>query len=78
MDKIKTMQDTEKIKEHLRSYINRVEMGSESENEFLRHEITKAHKKNSFIVQALGEMSRSEQDTLFGNGAEPEGGTTAE
>ena len=76
MNSIKTMQDTEKIKENLRSYINRVEMGSESENEFLRHEITKAHKKNSFIGQALGEMSRSEQATLFGSGTESEGGTT--
>lgn len=77
MNGIKAMQDTEKIKEKLRAYIHRVNMGSETENEFLRREITKAHKKNSFIVQALGEMSRSEQATLFGNSGEPDpdGGT---
>ncbi len=78
MNGIKTMQDTEKIKEKLRSYINRVQMGSESENEFLRHEITKTYKKNTFIGRALEEMSGAEKDTLFGNSAEPEGGTTAE
>lgn len=71
---IKTIQDTEKIKEKLRSYINRVQMGSESENEFLRHEITKACKKNTFIERALEEMSGVEKDTLFRNRAEPESG----
>ena len=75
MNGIKTMQDTEKIKEKLRSYINRVQMGSEPENEFLRHEITKTYKKNTFIGRALEEMSGAEKDTLFGNSAEPEGGT---
>lgn len=75
MNDIKTMQDTENIKTKLREYINRVEMGSESENEFLRHEITKTYKKNTFIGRALEEMSGSEKDTLFRSSAEPEGGT---
>lgn len=75
MNSIKTMQDTENIKTKLREYINRVEMGSESENEFLRHEITKTYKKNTFIGKALEEMSGAEKDTLFGSSAEPEGGT---
>lgn len=50
-------------------------MGSEPENEFLRHEITKTYKKNTFIGRALEEMSGSEKDTLFRSSAEPEGGT---
>lgn len=75
MNDIKTMQDTEKIKEKLQGYINRVETGLESENEFLRHEITKTYKKNTFIGRALEEMSGSEKDTLFRSSAEPEGGT---
>ena len=75
MDGIKTMQDTENIKTKFREYINRVEMGSESENEFLRHEITKTYNKNTFIGRALEEMSGSEKDTLFRSSAESEGGT---
>ena len=78
MNSIKTMQDTENIKTKLREYINRVAMGSEPENEFLRHEITKTYKKNTFIGRALEEMSGAEKNTLFGSSAEPEGGTTAE
>ena len=66
MDGIKTMQDTENIKTKLREYINRVEMGSETENEFLRHEITKTYKKNTFIGRALQEMNFSEQRMLLG------------
>ncbi len=75
MNGIKTMQDTEKIKEKLRSYINRVEMGSEPANEFLGHEIAKAYKKNTFIGRALEEMSEVEKDTLFGSSMELDGGT---
>ncbi len=75
MNSIKAMQDTENIKTKLREYINRVAMGSEPENEFLRHEITKTYKKNTFIWRALEEMSGSEKDTLFRSSAEPEGGT---
>lgn len=78
-DSLKTMQDTEKIKEKLRGYINRVEMGSEPENEFMRHEITKTYKKNTFIGKALEEMSGAEKTTLFGNNLEPvHGGSVAE
>lgn len=73
INSIKTMQDTENIKANLRGYINRVEMGLEAENEFLRHEITKAYKKNTFIGKALEEMSGAEKNTLFGSSAEPEG-----
>lgn len=73
INSIKTMQDTENIKANLRGYINRVKMGSEAENEFLRHEITKAYKKNTFIGRALEEMSGAEKNTLFGSSAEPEG-----
>lgn len=73
INNIKAMQDTENIKANLRGYINRVEMGSETENEFLRHEITKAYKKNTFIGKALEEMSGAEKNTLFGSSAEPEG-----
>lgn len=73
INSIKTMQDTENIKASLREYINRVEMGSESENEFLRHEITKTYKKNTFIERALKEMSGAEKNTLFGSSAKPEG-----
>ena len=73
INNIKAMQDTENIKANLRGYINRVEMGSDTENEFLRHEITKAYKKNTFIGKALEEMSGAEKNTLFGSSAEPEG-----
>ena len=66
-ENLKTMQDTERIKEKLRAYINRVEMGSELENEFLRHEITKTYKKNTFIGKALKEMSSTERITLLGS-----------
>ncbi len=68
---LKTLQDTEKIKEKLRGYINWVEMGSEHENEFLCHEITKTYKKNTFIGKALEEMSGAERTTLMG-GSETE------
>ena len=83
MDKLKTMQDTEKIKESLRNYMHRVEMGSETENEFLRHEITKTHKKNTFIGKALQEMDGEERKGLLGDGQgeqtkEEPNGTTAE
>lgn len=66
-ESLKMMQDTEKIKEKLRGYIDRVDMGSEPENEFMRHEITKTYKKNTFIAKALGEMSHAEMTTLFGS-----------
>lgn len=75
MNGIKTMQDTEKIKERLRAYIDKVNMGLESENEFLRHEITKTYTKNTFIGRALAEMNKSEKDILFKSDAEPEGRT---
>lgn len=79
-ESLKMMQDTEKIKEKLRGYIDRVDMGSESENEFMRHEITKTHKKNTFIAKALGEMSRAEIKTLFGEDTaiEPKGDAVVE
>lgn len=67
IESIKTMQDTEKIKERLRGYINRVEMGSETENEFLGHEITKTYKKNTFIGKALQEMDSVERKMLLEN-----------
>lgn len=73
MNNIKTMQDTEKIKEKLQGYINRVETGLESENEFLRHEFARTYKKNTFIGRALEEMSGAEKNTLFGSSTEPEG-----
>ena len=73
INSIKAMQDTENIKANLRGYINRVKMGSEAENEFLRHEITKAYKKNTFIGRALEEMSGAEKNTLFESSSEPEG-----
>lgn len=66
---LKTMQDTEKIKEKLRGYINRVETGSEAENEFLRYEITKTYKKNTFIGKALQEMDYTEKKMLLDNRA---------
>jgi len=67
MDNIKIMQDTEDIKANLKSYINRVEMGSEPANEFLRHEITKAYKKNTFIGRALEEMNYTDRKMLLGD-----------
>ncbi|MDE5977780.1 MAG: hypothetical protein K2G70_04875 [Turicibacter sp.] len=66
-ESLKMMQDTEKIKEKLRGYIDRVDMCSEPENEFMRHEITKTYKKNTFIGKALEEMSSTERITLFGS-----------
>lgn len=66
-ESLKMMQDTERIKEKLRGYIDRVNMGSEPENEFMRHEITKTYKKNTFIGKALEEMSSAERTTLFGD-----------
>lgn len=79
-ESLKMMQDTEKIKEKLRGYIDRVDMGSEPENEFMRHEITKTYKKNTFIGKALEEMSHAEMITLFGNDTaiEPKGDAVAE
>ena len=64
-ESLKMMQDTERIKEKLRGYIDRVDMGSEPENEFMRHEITKTCKKNTFIGKALEEMGHEEMRTLF-------------
>ncbi len=82
MDGLKTIQDTEKIKERLRGYIHRVETGSETENEFLRHEITKTYKKNTFIGKALQEMTGEEKRTLLRGSGEaaqdPDGGEIAE
>lgn len=77
-ESLKMMQDTEKIKEKLRGYIDRVDMGSEPENEFMRHEITKTYKKNTFIAKALGEMSHAEMTTLFGSdtGVQSDNGAT--
>ncbi len=78
-DKLKSTQDTEKIKETLRNYMERVSMGTEPENEFLQHEIVKTYKKNSFIGKALEEMDYAERKELLGDGqqantAEPESG----
>ena len=75
-DELKMVNDAERIKEKLRTYINRVEMGSEPKNEFLRHEITKTYKKNTLIGKALEEMSRAEKAILFSNSGEPEDVTT--
>lgn len=69
-DMLKTVQDTEKIKETLGNYAQRVRMGTEQENKFLRHELVKAHKKNSFVMKAVGEMSREERETLLKRDAE--------
>lgn len=92
-DELKTVQDTEKIKETLRNYIQRVEMGAEPYNEFLGHEIVKTYKKNSFIGKALEEMDSTEKKKLLEGGqqmkeievsslnqntAEPDGGSVAE
>lgn len=65
MDKLKTVQDTEKIKESLENYIERVETGIEQENEFLQHEITKTYKKNTFIGKALEEMDNMDRKKLL-------------
>lgn len=64
-DELKTVQDTEKIKETLRNYVQRVETGAEPYNEFLRHEIAKTYKKNSFIGKALEEMDSTEKKKLL-------------
>lgn len=64
-DKLKTVQDTEKIKETLRNYMERVSIGTEPENEFLQHEIAKMYKKNSFIGKALEEMDGAERKKLL-------------
>lgn len=64
-DKLKTVQDTEKIKETLRNYIGHVSRGIEPENEFLQHEIAKTYKKNSFIGKALEEMDSAERKKLL-------------
>ncbi len=94
MDKLKTTQDTEKIESTLRDYAERVEMGSEQVNEFVRGQITKAYKKNSFIGKALDRLTDTEKNWLFGdtgqentvkgidltfeNTAEPESGSVTE
>lgn len=65
MDKLKTVQDTEKIKETLRNYTERVSRGIEQENEFLQHEITKTYKKNTFIGKALEEMDSMDRKKLL-------------
>ena len=66
-DKLKTTQDVEKIETTLRDYVERVEMGSEPVNEFVRGQITKAYKKNSFIGRALEGLSNTEKNWLFGD-----------
>lgn len=67
MDKLKNTQDVEGIESTLRGYMERVKMGSEPVNEFVRGQITKAYKKNSFISKALEGLSATEKDWLFGD-----------
>ncbi len=67
-DELKTVNDTEKIKSKLRTYLDRVEKGLEQENEFLHRELTKKHKKNSSIVKALEEMSDTERKAILKEG----------
>lgn len=66
-DKLKTTQDVEKIESKLRGYAERVKMGSEPVNEFVRGQITKAYKKNSFIGKALEGLNDTEKNWLFGD-----------
>ena len=66
-DKLKTTQDVEKIESKLRDYAERVKMGSEPVNEFVRGQITKAHKKNSFIGKALEGLTDTEKNWIFGD-----------
>ena len=42
-------------------------MGSEQVNEFVRGQITKAYKKNSFIGKALDGLSDTERNWFFGD-----------
>lgn len=67
MDKLKTTQDVEEIESTLKDYVERVKMGSEQVNEFVRGQIAKAHKKNSFIGKALEGLDTTEKDWLFGD-----------
>lgn len=67
MDKLKTTQDVEEIESTLKDYVERVKMGSEQVNEFVRGQIAKAHKKNSFIGKALEGLTATEKDWLFGD-----------
>lgn len=60
MDSLKNISDVEKIKEVLRNYNDQVSIGAKPENEFLRHEITRAYEGNSFIGKALQEMTPDE------------------
>lgn len=66
-DKLKTIQDVEEIESKLKDYVERVKMGSEQVNEFVRGQIAKAHKKNSFIGKALEGLDTTEKDWLFGD-----------
>lgn len=66
-DELKSTQDVEKIESTLRGYAERVEMGSEPVNEFIRGQITKAYKKNSFIGKALEGLTNTEKNWLFGD-----------
>lgn len=86
-DNLKTTQDVEKIESTLRDYAGRVEMGSEPVNEFVRGQIVKAYKKNSFIGKALDGLTDTEKNWLFGdtgqentveNTAEPGSGSVTE
>jgi len=82
-DKLKTIQDVEEIESKLKDYVERVKMGSEQVNEFVRGQIAKAHKKNSFIGKALEGLDTTEKDWLFGdtgqeNTAEQDGGNVTE
>lgn len=67
MDKLKTTQDVEEIESTLKDYVERVKMGSEQVNEFVRGQIAKVHKKNSFIGKALEGLDTTEKDWLFGD-----------
>lgn len=71
-DELKTVNDTEKIKSKLRGYLDRVNNGLEQENEFLRRELTKKHKKNSSIAKALSEMSDTERKSILKDISETE------
>lgn len=66
-DKLKTTQDVEEIESKLRGYAERVKDGLEPVNEFVRGQITKAYKKNSFISKALEGLNATEKKWLFGD-----------
>lgn len=71
-DELKTVNDTEKIKSKLRTYLDRVGKGLEQENEFLSKALVTTCKRNSSIGKALEEMDRTERNTLLRNNAETE------